>query len=295
MGFKMRCLAPLLMAAALAAHDENNDCLLPRIAADRADGPREFNCAEFVVKSTDEIWNNPDRSGVNASIDKYFVENFLSFENGRVASTNLQQLKDAVQARFNAFPDCRIKITDCFCEGNDIDGYKTTMPDMVMGTNLGPTKFGPATGKKVLYTGLANTIVKKVDGQWKYVAEWVMHDDTAVMAQLGYTTLPPSLMQTVTDVPDLCDVWATWDPAGKGENVQLASLAAVAPTATHSGSGHSAMTVMVAMLCSGMFATAVTSMLLLRLRPAIGQQQAAQPAARSGLEQELLQSPESDA
>ena len=27
-----------------------------------------------------------------------------------------------------AFPDIKLHIVDTFCEGNDIDGYKTTMP-----------------------------------------------------------------------------------------------------------------------------------------------------------------------
>ena len=31
-----------------------------------------------------------------------------------------------------AFPDLKIHITDSFCVGNDVDGYKTTMPDVAV-------------------------------------------------------------------------------------------------------------------------------------------------------------------
>ena len=48
--------------------------------------------------------------------------------------------------------------------GNDIDGYKTVMPDILTGTNTGPSAYGPATGKKVCYSGTAVTYVQKVVG-----------------------------------------------------------------------------------------------------------------------------------
>ena len=40
-------------------------------------------------------------------------------------------------------------------------------------------------GKKVIYTGIANTFIKNINGQWKYVAEWVQHDEWSLMSQLG--------------------------------------------------------------------------------------------------------------
>ena len=44
-----------------------------------------------------------------------------------------------------------IKIATKIPTGNDIDGYKTVMPDILTGTNTGPSSYGPATGRSVRY------------------------------------------------------------------------------------------------------------------------------------------------
>ena len=40
----------------------------------------------------------------------------------------MENLTALVLNTLNAFPDIKLHIVDTFCEGNDIDGYKTTMP-----------------------------------------------------------------------------------------------------------------------------------------------------------------------
>ena len=57
--------------------------------------------------------------------------------------------------------------------GNDIDGYKTTMPVIHTATHLGwHPIFGPPTGKRLRWSGIPNCFIKNIDGQWKYTAEW---------------------------------------------------------------------------------------------------------------------------
>ena len=79
---------------------------------------------------------------------------------GRVVSVQVWATK-------RAFPDLQIHVTDVFCVGNDIDGYKTTMPDVLIGTNTGPSSFGPPTGRHVSYNGMAVCYVQKVGGKWQ--------------------------------------------------------------------------------------------------------------------------------
>ena len=76
--------------------------------------------------------------------------------------TGMAALKELVWRTKRAFPDLRIHVTDVFCTGNDVDGYKTTMPDVLTGTNTGPSAFGPPTGRKVAYNGIAVCFVQKV-------------------------------------------------------------------------------------------------------------------------------------
>ena len=63
------------------------------------------------------------------------------------------------------------------------------MPDIITGTNTGPSAYGPATGKKVHYSGTAVCFVQKVKGRWVYVAEWLLHDEFSLISQLGFTDI----------------------------------------------------------------------------------------------------------
>ena len=113
-------------------------------------------------------------------------------------------LKELVWRTRRAFPDLKIHVTDVFCTGNDVDGYKTTMPDVLTGTNTGPSAFGPPTGKKVSYAGIAVTYVQKVGGRWQYVSEVVVHDELALLTQARPMPPPPPLaliLRTLSSPP----------------------------------------------------------------------------------------------
>ena len=69
---------------------------------------------------------------------------------------------------------------------NDVDGYKTIMPDVLVGTHRGFSGvYGPPTNKVASWSGMALCYVQRVGGKWQYVAEWVVHDEVAAARQLG--------------------------------------------------------------------------------------------------------------
>jgi hypothetical protein len=107
-----------------------------------------------------------------------------------------------------AFPDMKLHIVDTFCEGNDIDGYKTTMPVIHTATHLGyHPVFGEPTGRELTWYGVPNCFIKNIDGQWKYISEINMPDSLSLYSQLGVS--PPSADWTVptSDCHQLFD----WD------------------------------------------------------------------------------------
>jgi len=169
--------------AYMAAVPLNNSCLISQLRIPH--GPQGFDACAFVVKSTDEVWNL--RGDVEAAIDKYFHEGYLNAGSWGRRGVGIEALKRAVFAEMRAFPDIRIHITDCVCRGNDFDGYKCSMPDVLTGTNLGPSAYGPATGRKASWTGMVESLVKRnpKTGQWQYYAEWGVHDEWALLQQLG--------------------------------------------------------------------------------------------------------------
>ena len=80
----------------------------------------------------------------------------------------MKNLTSLVLNTLKAFPDIKLHIIDTFCEGNDIDGYKTTMPVIHTATHLGAHPvFGKPTGKKLTWYGVPNSFIKNVNGHWK--------------------------------------------------------------------------------------------------------------------------------
>jgi len=166
-----------------AAKPLDNSCLIHNLKI--PDGPQTFDACEFVIRSTDEVWNL--RGDVSAAIEKYFHEDYLNAGSWGRRGIGKKALHEAVLAEMRAFPDIQIHITDCVCRGNDVDGYKCAMPDILDGTNMGASAYGPATGKYARWTGIVESLVQKnaKTGQWQYVAEWGVHDEWALIQQLG--------------------------------------------------------------------------------------------------------------
>ena len=121
----------------------------------------------------------PDRTDeqVTQALHEYFYEGWESTSNGKYFK-GMRALEELVFSTRRTWPDLKIHITDALCVGNDIDGYKTIMPDILTGTHRGASKlFGPATGKQASWSGMALCYVQRVAGRWQYVAEWVVHDE----------------------------------------------------------------------------------------------------------------------
>jgi len=152
------------------------------------DAPTTFlkDCPRWVVDTTQAVWS-PDQpaEAVNRSLHEYFYEGWTSISNFGRRLVGMKALEELVWSTKRAFPDLRIHVTDAFCVGNDVDGYKTVMPDILSGTNTGPSFVGPATDRRATWAGIAVCYVNRVGGRWKYVAEWVVHDELAMFAQLG--------------------------------------------------------------------------------------------------------------
>jgi len=170
-------------AGYMVAQPLNNSCLIPNIEFPA--GPQNFNACEFVIKSTDEVWNR--RGDVDAAIEKYFHKNYFNPVSWGKRGVGKKALRDAILTEMRAFPDIQIHITDCMCKGNDNDGYKCAMPDVLTGTNLGPSAYGPATGRFARWTGLVESLVQldAETGRWQYIAEWGVHDEWSLIQQLG--------------------------------------------------------------------------------------------------------------
>merc|ERR1712215_267463 len=204
-------LVLLLSVSGLSSCQEtgyNNSCLYEKEGLNR-DGPREFDCPKFVIESTDQIWNMyRDSDKIVSYLHQYMVEDWESISSMGEYVRGMDSLINLVNITLVAFPDIQLHIVDTFCEGNDVDGYKTTMPVIHTATHLGyHPVFGSPTGKYLTWYGVPNCFIKNIDGQWKYTSEINMPDSLSLYSQLGVA--PPE--ETWVMPTDDCNQLFDWD------------------------------------------------------------------------------------
>jgi len=187
----------------------NNSCLFQNQKLNR-DGPKTFDCPKFVIESTDEIWNehNGNVSWVKEKLFKYMTPDWESLSAFGVYIRGYEALEKLAFDTMTAFPDIQLHIIDTFCQGNDIDGYKTTMPVIHTATHLGwHPVMGRPTGKRLTWAGIPNTFIKKVNGEWKYTAEMNLPDMGDLYSQDGVWPARPQAMYKVNNCEQIFD----WD------------------------------------------------------------------------------------
>jgi predicted ester cyclase len=110
-------------------------------------------------------------------IYNYYDDNVvIHCENGKELVGVEAFVKDT-SALLAAFPDAKLIIEDVIVVGNVDDGYQLFSRRYVDGTNLGASKYGPPTGKKLgkVCLNLSMIIIKKIDNKWKIIDERCMH------------------------------------------------------------------------------------------------------------------------
>ena len=101
-----------------------------------------------------------------------------------------------------AVPDNESWFVDIFAEGDEENGYRFIQATRCVGTCLGRSAAGEATGRSLSEggrdcIGLCECLVKKVDGRWKIVEEWMVRSNRAI----AHVMTPGSPRVTFEDSP----------------------------------------------------------------------------------------------
>lgn len=136
---------------------------------------------DYILGITFEIW---EERGVDL-IRQYYAPNCVVYSLDAV-----QQGSDAMVENthryLEAFPD-RLLLADDVIWSDDIENgfYSSHRIESPM-TNLGASAFGPATGKQVRVTAIADCVVQN----GRISREWLVRDGMALIQQLGFDPLP---------------------------------------------------------------------------------------------------------
>jgi hypothetical protein len=101
-----------------------------------------------------------------------------------------------------AFPNLKFEFLDIFAEGNPEDGYKFGQSLYYVGENTGYSQFGEPSGKSLsteedYCLGLCECLVKKINGRWKIVEEWLVRSGDALQESMTkYQDLPADNQNT---------------------------------------------------------------------------------------------------
>ena len=113
--------------------------------------------------------------------DEIFAAHVELNDSGKAMMVTPEDLKNRHRAQLAAMPDCKLALEDLVAEDDRV-AYRWTMT----GTQTGPMRGIPATGKQAVMSGM--TVMRIKDG--KIVAGWHCYDMLGMMQQLGLIPAP---------------------------------------------------------------------------------------------------------
>ena len=132
---------------------------------------------DYIVRCTHKIWEE----GGMGLIYTHYAHNAAIHTPYGLTYGREQMLTDSINA-LSAFPDRRVYADEVIWTGNDEDGFHTSHRVVSLGRNTGYSSYGPPTGRKFNYRGMANCFVKEN----RITEEWLVRDSLALVRQLGF-------------------------------------------------------------------------------------------------------------
>ncbi|MEL6686729.1 MAG: ester cyclase, partial [Pseudomonadota bacterium] len=136
---------------------------------------------DYIFRITDDIWHKRDLEYI---ADCYAEDCIIHTQTQTGVVTPTRTVIDATAATLESFPDRRLDADNVIWSRDpDPQGdyfYSSHRLTSKM-TNLGPTEFGPATGRKVRVVTFADTKARNND----IFEEWLVRDYGGMVVQLG--------------------------------------------------------------------------------------------------------------
>ena len=174
-------LMPIDYAISLDAKG-GTDSLLVNPGSERIQSMRGFedtyvDIIDYIVRITHRIWEEKDIG--------YIYDTYK--HNSRVVDGfGLQYGRDKIVAdtvhTINAFPNIRLYADEIVWAGDDEVGFHTSHRTVIKGTNTGPSRFGPPTGRQIELWCIANCVALENE----IFEEWVLYDNADMVRQMGF-------------------------------------------------------------------------------------------------------------
>ena len=138
--------------------------------------PQYGDIVDYIVRITEEIWR--DRS-IGRIYETYDANCTIYGASSVVRS--VEEVVAATLGSLNAYPDQVTDHVNIAWREDETAGFYTSHLGFSKATNLGPSEFGPATGKRVMSYFVADCISRDN----RIHTEWLMLDSGAMLHHLG--------------------------------------------------------------------------------------------------------------
>lgn len=131
---------------------------------------------DYIFKITHWIW--ADRAvGMIYDYYDHACQVYTAFD----VTNSVEDVVNGTVAMMQSFPDRESRFLNVAWSGDDVEGYYTSHLGFSQMTNVGPTLYGPATGRRVRIMHCADCITRDN----RIFREWLVRDNGAVVRQLG--------------------------------------------------------------------------------------------------------------
>ncbi len=136
------------------------------------------NIVDYIVRITYRIWETDARDV--EYIGACYAPDSRVFDDYGLQLGNAKIIADTHHTT-GAFPDIVLDAEEVIWAGDDERAFHTSHRTRILGTNTGPSKYGPATGRKVDLLVIANCVARAND----IFLEHVLYNTSAMLRQLG--------------------------------------------------------------------------------------------------------------
>ena len=132
---------------------------------------------DYILRITHRIW---EEGGVGRIYDYY--GHMCPVETAYGTSYTCEEVVQGTLATLAAYPDRRLYGEEIIWSGDDVQGFHTSHRILNTATNTGYSRYGPPTGKRAVWRGIANCFMREN----RIVEEWLVRDEMSLILQLGY-------------------------------------------------------------------------------------------------------------
>jgi hypothetical protein len=155
------------------------------------DNNAQADVGALIGASLDAIWN---RRQVG-EVERFFAPHYRERGPGSRALFGREELQTHIVSLMGAFPDLQVYIDDLFWDGDPQSGARSSTRWTLLGTNTGPSAYGPPTNAFMRLSGITNHRIE----EGRFVEGWTAYSELGLARRLARAAPRPHSEETESE------------------------------------------------------------------------------------------------